>query len=186
MHLITGYAGEEHIKSSDVGAFHAAITERGQWRLNLDSVLHASVIGAGSTTVQVSEGYGLFEGRMFGLEEPETLYLEPVAVGFYQKDMIVARYEKNPETLIETIRLEVISGTPATRENSAVLPSYNNGSILNGDAIVDMPLFEVDRTYSSSAIKGIAPILDSSVITADDIDAMFGETTIRSGEGVLF
>lgn len=186
MHLITGYAGEEHIKSSDIGAFQAAITDISNWRLQLNQIIHASMTGASSNAVQVSEGYGLFQGRLFGIEEAETLYLEPVAVGFYQKDLIVARYEKNPETLIETISLVAISGTPTTRESSAVLPSYNNGSILSGDAIVDMPLFEIDRTYSGGNIIPIAPILDNDVITADDIDAMFGETSIRSGEGVLF
>ena len=56
-------------------------------------------------------------------------------------DLIVARYEKNQDSGIESLDLKVIQGTPS--ESNPAAPQYTEGDIQAGDYVADMPLYQV-------------------------------------------
>lgn len=62
--------------------------------------------------------------------------------GMKRIDLIVARYEKQPETNVESLTLKVLQGTPA--ETSPQVPAHTEGDIQAGDTVADMPLYEVE------------------------------------------
>ena len=62
--------------------------------------------------------------------------------GMLRIDLIVARYTKAAGTGVEDMQLAVITGTPAA--SNPATPSYNTGSIANGDTLVDFPLYTVN------------------------------------------
>lgn len=149
LHLVTGYAGQDHITAEDHGSFNAALTNGGSYVMNRGNKLSAAIIN--STTVRVSDGDLLMQGRHVRL--PESTYvdlkIETGAQGMYRHDLIVARYTKNNATGVEDCNLAVIKGTPAASDPSD--PAYTSGDLLsNHDTMVDFPLYRV-------TLDGLAP-----------------------------
>lgn len=141
MHLVTGYAGEEHIKSRDDGAFNAAFFGADQFVMESGSQFEASIID--NNTVRVLDGDLLMYGR-HALIEPlkyEDITIKTGTAGKNRIDLIVVRYEKNTNDGTESTYLEVIQGTEA--EIGAVPPEYTDGNILEGATMNQMPLYQV-------------------------------------------
>lgn len=141
MHLVTGYAGEEHIKSRDDGAFNAAFFGADQFVMESGNQFEASIID--NNTVRVLDGDLLMYGR-HALIEPlkyEDITIKTGTAGKNRIDLIVVRYEKNTNDGTESTYLEVIQGTEA--EIGAVPPEYTDGNILEGATMNQMPLYQV-------------------------------------------
>ena len=60
-HLVTGYAGEEHITSADQGSFNASFFGTGQFVMEAGRQFEASIID--NNTVRVFDGDMLMQGR---------------------------------------------------------------------------------------------------------------------------
>lgn len=148
MHLVTGYAGEEHITAQNIGRFQGILTEDKTMRWD---GLDVNIVS--NNVMSVTAGYGIIEGRIFNNQFDEELVLGGVPVGMYERDLIVVRYQKDANTNIETVELVAIEGTQATRSTSAEIPEYNEGSISAGDAVVDFPIAELLRDYQSVSIN---------------------------------
>lgn len=140
-HLITGYAGYEHIKSEDDGAFNAAFFGEGQYVMEIGNKLKGSIID--NNTVRILDGDGLMYGRHFRIKPNtyEDLTISNGTAGQNRIDLIVMTYEKNSLDETEQVRLEVIKGTATT--GKATTPSYTNGNILNGATKNQMPLYKL-------------------------------------------
>ena len=142
LHLVTGYAGEEHVTSADQGSFNAAIMGEGEFVLERGNQFAASIIS--NNKVRVLDGDILMQGRQIRLVEDtyEELNFENGTQGYKRNDLIVARYTKDSTTGIETSSLVVIKGTPA--ESSPVDPEYTHGDIIHEhDLLNEMPLYRV-------------------------------------------
>ena len=140
-HLITGYAGEEHIQSKDQGSFNAAFFGKGQYVMQIGSELEASITS--NNNVRIFDGDLLMYGRHVRIEPDtyEDVLIETGTAGMNRNDLIVMRYEKNSSTGIETAKVEVIRG--GETEETPVDPTYIDGDILEGAIINQMPLYRV-------------------------------------------
>lgn len=142
LHLVTGYAGAEHVRAVDQGAFNAALIGTGQFVLDKGNGLKAQVIS--NNTVRVLDGELMMQGRFVRLN-PGTyvdLAIENGAQGMKRNDLVVARYTKNSVTGVEECNLVVIKGT-ATASNPSD-PAHTEGDITNGNSIRhDFPLWRL-------------------------------------------
>ena len=163
MHLVTGYAGQEHITALDQGAFNAALIGTGQFVLDKGNVLKAQIIS--NNLIRVLDGELMMQGRFVRLD-PGTyvdLAIENGAQGVKRNDLIVARYTKNMANGVESVDLVVIKGT-ATSGNPSD-PAYTTGDITNGASNQhDFPLWRIPlnglNVGSPVALFG-APFMDS-------------------------
>lgn len=142
MHLVTGYAGQEHVTAADHGNFNAAMFGTGQYVLKIGNMLAASVIA--SNQVRILDGDILMQGRHVRLNEGTyvDLTIENGTQGMLRNDLIVARYTKNASTGVEEVNLVVIKGTADA--SSPVDPEYTVGDLIEDHAIQnDMPLYRI-------------------------------------------
>lgn len=142
MHLVTGYAGQEHVNAADHGALNAALFGEGQFVLLKGNQLAASIIT--NNSIRVLDGDIMMQGRHIRLNEGTyvDLAIENGQQGYLRNDLIVARYEKNSATGIEECNLVVIKGTAVTQNPAD--PAYTSGSIIEDhDILNDMPLYRV-------------------------------------------
>lgn len=142
LHLITGYAGKEHITSADQASFNAAIMGEGQFVMERGNQFTASIIS--NNKVRVLDGDLLMQGRHFRLNEDtyEELNFENGTQGYKRNDLIVGRYIRDATTGIESAELVVIKGAP--NGTTASDPTYTSGDIIHGHALLnDMPLYRV-------------------------------------------
>ena len=156
IHLVTGYAGYEHIKSSDDGDFNASFFGDGQFIMEAGNQFDASIID--NNTVRVLDGNGMMYGRHFRLERNtyEDVVIANGSAGMNRCDLICVTYVKDESTGIEQTYLEVIKGTETT--GTAAIPAYVNGNILNGAVFNQMPLYKV--TISGVVLKQITPMFE--------------------------
>ena len=140
MHLVTGFAGYEHVSAVDMGAFNVAMLGSGQWVVNKGNKLAASNPSTNKITVKSGEIY--MQGRYIRLDNSVDLTIENGKSGQKRNDLIVARYTKNAETGVEEVNLVVIKGTATAGD--PVDPAYTTGDITAGKVNQnDMPLYRV-------------------------------------------
>lgn len=142
MHLVTGYAGREHVTAADQGAFHASVIGGGEFVLGTGNQFAASIVS--NNQVRVLDGDIYMQGRFVRLDKGTyiDLSIDNGASGYFRNDLIVARYTQNHATAIEEVNLVVIKGEPVASD--PVDPAYATGDILvDGDMKNDMPLYRV-------------------------------------------
>lgn len=142
LHLVTGYAGYEHIKATDQAAFNAALIGTGQFVLEKGGIFEAQVHT--NNLVRVLDGELMMQGRFIRLD-PDTyvdLEIENGEQGKLRNDIIVARYTKDIGTGVEECNLVVIKGEAVA--SNPVDPAYTEGDITNGVGTVhDYPLWRI-------------------------------------------
>ena len=194
VHLITGYAGYEHITSADDGSFNAAFFGGGQNVMQIGNQFSASIID--NNTVRILDGDGLMYGRHFRIA-PNTYEDVTIKTGTADKsriDIICVEYKKDTSTGIESAEIKVVEGTEAV---SATEPTLTDGNILNGATLNQMPLYKVEingvvlskvtklfttiPTYKALAekyAKEFSDIIDeksASFATKDDVETAISE-----------
>lgn len=142
MHLVTGYAGKEHITAVDQAAFNAALIGTGQFVLDKGKVFEAQVIS--NNQIRVFDGELMVQGRFVRLDSGTyvDLSIDNGAQGMKRNDLVVARYTKHNTTGVEDVDLVVIKGTAAASKPSD--PAHTEGDITNGAAAQhDFPLWRI-------------------------------------------
>lgn len=137
--LITGFAGTPHIGSDDIGAFQAGIVGPGDYALTTGNQLKATMSNA--NTIAVQSGDAVLNGRHVHLTGTTTATVQSGTQGQKRNDLAVLRYTKNTTTGVETCSIVVLKGTPTT--GTPADPAHNTGSILDGVATHDMPLYRI-------------------------------------------
>lgn len=143
LHLVTGYAGEEHITSNDQGSFNAALMGTGEFVLERGKQFEAQVIS--NNKVRIFDGDLLMQGRHIRLKEDTyvDLFFENGMQGYKRTDLIAVRYEKDSVTNIESASLVVIKGVPT--EDAYVSPEKITGDIISEHALQnDTLLYKVN------------------------------------------
>jgi len=154
-HLITGYAGYEHISSADDGAFNASFFGEGQYVMDFGNCFAGSIID--NNTVRISDGNGLMYGRHFRIDTAyEDVTIKTGTAGKNRIDLICMTYEKDSVEETEKVYLQVIEGTAV--EGTASVPAYTNGKILEGATLNQMPLYEV--VIKGVVLSKIVPIYE--------------------------
>ena len=143
MDIITGYRGEPHVTSqqernTNIGIFGAdpKIIK------GIGSELAATIISANQ--IDIADGMVSCQGCTAEIQRgtTESMTIENGEQGMKRIDLIVARYTRNSGTAVESMELAVVKGTSAA-SNPAV-PTYNTGTIADGDSPVDFPLYRVN------------------------------------------
>ena len=147
MDIVVGYQGKNHVTASQVGRIIAGMAGEGAYVLDTQNKLAATMQTANQ--VKVDTGDLVVHGRAATVETPETLTIDSGATGQKRNDLVVARYEKDASTSVESMELAVVKGT-AVDYGDPSDPEINEGSILDGDSPVDVPLWRIP-------IDGLAP-----------------------------
>lgn len=155
MHLITGYSGEPHITSANDGQVNAHIFGKEKYVFDSRDKFSADIVS--NNIVRIHSGEGLLNGRYFEIAEDSTenANIENGTAGTNRIDLIVARYEKDDESKIETMTLTTIKGIEGTNPYP---PAYEQGNILDGVGVADFPLYKV--TLESLTIKSVEPLFE--------------------------
>lgn len=123
-----------------------------------------------STEIQIADGQLIAEGYTLGIDSgtTESLTIEPGSSGMLRTDLIVARYTKNSGTGVEDMQLVVIKGTPAA--SNPATPTYNTGSIANGNSPVDFPIYQVNINGTSiTSVDALVGTVNIPNIISDSI-----------------
>lgn len=143
LHLITGYAGEEHITSADQGAYNMGTFGEGEFVLDRGSKFAATVVT--NNQITIANGEALMQGRFIKLAvgTTESVTIDNGSSGMKRKDLIVLRYSKDAGTGIESVALAVKKGTPSSGTPSD--PAVTTGTITDGtDLVNEMKLYRVN------------------------------------------
>ena len=167
MNIITGYRAEPHITAQqdrdvNIGIFGASA----KILKGVGSEMAATVVSANE--VEIADGTLVVEGCTAEIAHgtTESLTIGNGAQGKQRIDLIVARYTRNSGTGVEDMQLAVVKGTPAA-SNPAV-PSYNTGTIADGDSPVDFPIYQVN-------IDGISITSVDALVDAVSVPSMVEE-----------
>lgn len=169
MNIITGYRGEPHITSAQDRAVNQGAYGVDSYILNVGQQLQADIISANE--IRIRDGALSHQGCVANIDSGmyDSVEISNGTQGMLRRDLIVARYEKDAETNIESISLVVIEGTPSA--SSPATPSYNSGNIQAGDSPVDMPLYRVNISgVNISSTTRVA----STIRTQAEIDTLLG------------
>lgn len=143
--LVTGYYGvneggkpKRHVSSAEDGARQAGTLGLGCYALSTGSKLSASMEDA--NTLVVADGDVVMNGRHVSMPDPTNFTIPTGVQGKKVSNLAVLRYQKAADS-VESVTPLVLTGEPSAGEPTD--PAYNEGSILDGDSPVDMPLYRV-------------------------------------------
>jgi len=176
MKIITGYRGEPHITSQQDRNVNIGIFGSGTHIVNVGSKMAATIVSANE--IVIADGLLVAEGCTAEIARgtSESIAVDNGSQGMLRKDLIVARYTRESGTGIEDMQLVYIAGTPAA--SSPALPSYNTGSIANGDTIVDFPIYTIN--LDGISIESVTRMVDYAELASKSaVDAL--ETTMGTG-----
>lgn len=148
MDIVTGYQGKEHVKADQLRRLISGMAGDGTYVLETQNKLAATMVTANQ--VRIDTGDLIAAGGAYAtVETPETLVIESGATGQKRIDLVVARYEKDASTSVESMELDVVKGTSVSYGDPTA-PEVAEGSIADGDSPVEIPLYSI-------LIDGLAP-----------------------------
>lgn len=155
MNIVTGYKGQPHVTAQQDRNKNRGIFGSDSYRLLVGSNMAATIVSANEITI--ADGVVCVQGCIGEIPAgtSESLTIENGAQGMQRLDRIVVRYTKDGSTGVEDMTLRVIKGTPAA--SNPALPAYTSGSIANGDAVVEVPLYTV--TINGLAITSVSLVM---------------------------
>lgn len=180
MNIITGYRAEPHITAQQDRNVNMGIFGAGTHIVNIGSKMAATVVSANEITI--ADGLLVAEGCTAEIERgtSESLEIANGSQGMLRKDLIVARYTKASGTGVEDMQLAVITGTPAA--SNPALPSHNTGSIVQGDTLVDFPLYTVN--LDGISIESVDRMVEyaelASKVVVDGLVTQMGTATLNT------
>ena len=179
-HLITGYGGKEHITAADQGGYNAGTLGSGKYVLPLGSVFSYEIIS--NNLVKIRDGELVNQGRHINIpvNDYEECEIDNGIQALKRNDLIVIRYEKNPDTGIESANMVVIKGVSG---EIAVDPDYITGNIFNGDNTDDFPLYRIK--LNGLNITAVEPLFNT-IISFKSLLDLVGNTSIDDiGNGTI-
>lgn len=185
VHLITGYAGKPHVTSSSDGAVNMGMYGKGKYILNIGEKFGYEIVS--NNIIKIKSGYAINQGRKIeiAINDYEEVTIDNGLQGMKRCDLIVLRYEKSPDSGIETASLAVIKGISS---DTYVAPTYSEGDILAGEGIDDFLLYKVFISGLSiekvetqfTVTKSIMEILDEYKKMPSELDRMLGSLNTLS------
>jgi lysophospholipase L1-like esterase len=143
LHLVTGHAGEPHIKSSDDASLMQAIYSGDSVVLDRNNAFSCDVIS--NNIIRVYDGEALMQGRYIKMDKGNyvDLTIDNGHTGYRRIDVIAIEYTKDDETNIEEANLVVVKG-PETKQEQANVPQLIEGDTVDGSAPTNqMALYHV-------------------------------------------
>lgn len=198
LHLITGYAGHEHVQSNDEGSFNIAAFGDGNYVLSHGNNFAATLIN--NNTLQIKDGDLVMQGRHVRLKSntTEELAIENCTQGMQRNDLLCVHYSREDSTGIESVGFKIIQGLEMP--SSPADPEYAKGVITDGDDTeCDFPLYripiigmvtqepvalftvkEADSSYRESVDKLLTDIVDGTQVVAKANTAVTANTAAKA------
>ncbi len=167
MELITGVANTPHVTSTQHRSIFESIIGQDSYILNKGELLEPE-LGA-NNTIQIASGLLCHHG---GIAEVAANTYDEVTVGngaqgMQRIDLIVARYERDSGTGVETMTWEVIQGEPA--ESNPTLPSPTLGNMQDGDLVDDCSVFAIHLDgIQVTEIEKLLPVMDMGLYESEE------------------
>jgi hypothetical protein len=143
LHLVTGHAGEPHVKATDDASLMQAVYGGNSVVLDRNNAFSYDVIS--NNIIRVYDGEALMQGRYIKMEKGNyvDLTIDNGHTGYRRIDVIAIEYSKNDETNIEEANLVVIRGSE-TQQEEANVPQLIVGDTVDGSASINqMALYRV-------------------------------------------
>lgn len=173
IHIVTGYAGKEHVTSADAGSMNAGIVGTGRYVMQTAEQFAAEIVS--NNLIKVKSGDLMNQGRHMRIDvnDYEEVTIQNGAQSVFRNDLIVARYKKDPSTLIETTEIVVIKGTAGV---TATDPTYTSGDIPAGATQDDFPLYRV--SLNGLNIEKVTPLF-STVPNLNELNTNLNDIGVR-------
>lgn len=141
MDIITGYTGTKHVTAENDRDINIGIFGSGSYVLSTGAGLKAEI--SSNNEIKIRDGVVMHQGCAAAIKKNtyDSLTIVNGSQGMKRIDLIVARYEKQRDTNVESLTLKVLQGKAV--ESRPTAPAHTTGDIQVGDAIADMPLYEV-------------------------------------------
>lgn len=174
MDIITGYTGTPHITAENDRDINIGIFGSKSYVLQTGTMLTAEI--SNNNEIKVRDGVIMHQGCAASIKKNtyDSVTINNGSQGMKRIDLLVARYEKQPETNVESLTLKVLQGTPV--ETSPQVPEHTEGDIQVGDTVADMPLYEVE--IDGLNITEIRKVFQ----TMGDLESVNGKSIIEFGE----
>lgn len=159
MEIITGYTGKKHITSEQDRDINIGIVGGKSYVLCTGMQLEAEV--STNNEIKIRDGVIMHQGCAASIKKNtyDSVTIVNGSQGMKRIDLIVARYQRNRDTNVESLNLHVIQGTP--KESNPAVPNHTVGDIQGGDLIADMPLYQVTRNgLNITEVKKVFEIMD--------------------------
>lgn len=156
-HLVTSAQQTDHVTSANAAHFTAGSLTPGNYVLPVRGRMAVALVDA--NTVRISGGDAVCCGRHWEVEgDFEDVTIDNGTPGLKRIDLIVARIWTVPD---ENMEIAVIKGQET--EGDPEVPNCENGDLLDGDTLVEVPICSV-------SIDGIVPA--SPVRLLEDLRTM--------------
>lgn len=163
MHLVTGYAGKEHVTAADMGALYAGIATDEKVVLPVNEQFAATVIS--SNLIEIASGDALLNGRHVRIPYGQTdrCAVDSCGQGFYRTDLIVIRYTKDEDTFVEKAELVVLKGPSAESAGQVPpAPAMVIENILDEPTLCEYALYKLRINGTGiAAVEPMFKVLDS-------------------------
>ncbi len=163
--LVTGYRNENHITSADFGSLFSGVFGTGKYVLPTERQFEAELVS--NNLVRIHSGDAVINGRHVRIEPNtyEDLVIENGEQGATTYAVVYFRYTKNSETGVEDCGTYILNDAPSTGKTE-----YSTCNILNGDEIVDFPLYLIKSVgISVSNVKQLFKLPTNLITAATDI-----------------
>lgn len=190
MEIITGYTGTAHVTADQDRDINIGLCGGGSYVMQTGMQMAAEV--STNNEIKIRDGVIMHQGCAACIKKNtyDSLTINNGSQGMKRIDLIVARYQRNPETGVESLNLLVIQGTPSASD--PLSPSGTTGDIQAGDTIADMELYrvhidglsivEVEKLFeviqSAAELKEMVAELNSKCSTS--IETNGTEPTVQS------
>lgn len=140
MNIITGKTGKPHITAQQDRDINCAIFGNDCYVLPVGEQLKAEQ--QTSNSIRIRDGLLVMQGCAASIDSGafDDVQIENGSQGVNRIDLIVARYTQEIENGFESVKIQVIKGTPA---ESPKAPAVQSGEIRKGVKTVDFVLYEV-------------------------------------------
>ncbi len=178
MEIITGYVGKPHVTAEQDRDINQGIIGSGSYVLQTGMGMAAEV--SSNNEVKIRDGVIIHQGCAASIKKNayDQLTIMNGSQGMKRIDLIVARYERNNDTRVESMKLIVLQGTPD--ESSPTVPKYATGDIQAGDIVADMPMYQV--IIDGLNITEVKKVFE----TAPDISTMKKEISELSSKTIKY
>lgn len=163
MEIVTGYRGTPHITPYKVRDFNIGTVGAEDYVMAAGSELEAQLVS--NNRIDIKDGSICMQGTHAVIPKNinDELTIENGMQEEKRIDLIVARYEKDVETGVESVNTVVLQGTPS--KEAPNVPGHVVGDIRNGDLKHDMPLYEVE--LDGINITEVRPVFKKLVNAAE-------------------
>ena len=173
LHLVTGHAGEPHVKSTDDASLMQAIYGGESVVLDRNNAFAYDVIS--NNIIRVYDGEALMQGRYVKMDKGNyvDLNIDNGHTGYRRIDVIAIEYSKNDETNIEEANLVVVKGSETQQEEANVPPLVEGDTVDGSASINQMALYHVkidglsitDVTQAYTVGQDIQTIVNEQITT---------------------